>query len=282
MITLLVILICLGLDYGLNVNSRYRPLGWFASYEHTILGWSGEWVRSQPWAIIVALLLPVVLVLGLLQWLTCLSRVTCILFSIAVLWASLGTCEWRDMVLNYVRPAKTAKSDVDVSELLSDGHVDDTTVISQENTVGNKLKDAVFWQAHEQVFGVVFWFVILGPIGAGLYRFIWLMCHRSASDVVSAPTAAAIEQVHGVVAWLPARITALTYCLVGNWHPSWGAWVKNALRPGFSSGLLVECGNLAIETTSHNEKQKVKAALSLVTRTMIAWLLLLLLVVVLS
>lgn len=285
MITLLVILICLGLDYGLNVNSRYRPTKWFSVYEKTILKWAGEKVKSQPWIVVTLLLLPVLLLLGILQSLFSLSNFTQILFSVLVLWASLSTGEWRAKILDYIDEGNNTsghKAQEDLAALLSEGHTEEAPTITQENTFGNKLKDAIFWQAHEQLFGVIFWFIVLGPLGAGLYRVIWLMCHRSRSTLISKQTADLMEQIHGVAAWLPARTTALTYCLVGNWHPSWGAWAKNALRPGFSRGLLVECGNLAMDTTGQDERQKVKAALSLVTRTLVAWLLLLLLAVLLS
>jgi membrane protein required for beta-lactamase induction len=280
MITLLVILICLGLDYGLKVNSRYRLFNWFNAYENQVLALGGDWVRSQPWVTIAALIVPFAVVLCVLQWVCGFSRITHILFSIAVLWFCLSTCEWRDMILSYLQSDKDTDTG-EVAELLTDGHADEAT-IAEESSFANKLKNAIFWQAHEQVLAIIFWFVILGPIGAALYRFIWLMCHRSSSDVVSGAAATAISQVHDVAAWIPARVTALTYCLVGNWHPSWGAWAKNALRPGFSRGLLVECGNLAIESSVHEDKQKVRAALSLVTRALIAWLLVLLLAVVLN
>lgn len=281
-LTLLVILICLGLDYGLEVNSRYRPLYWFNHYEHVVLKWTKQWVNGQPWLIIAALLVPFTVVLFGVQCLSHASRVTYFLFSLVVLWFSLNTFEWRDVVLSQLNHStkEAKKTDEAIEELIGDDQIEPGALVEQ-NTLTNKIKNAIFWQAHEQVFAIVFWFIILGPLGAGLYRFIWLMCYRSSSNVIDVVTAAQIEQVHGVAAWIPARVTSLTYCLVGNWHPSWGVWAKNVMRPGFSRNLLVECGNLAIDAETLDDNHKISASLSLVTRALFAWLLIMLLVVVL-
>lgn len=90
---------------------------------------------------------------------------------------------------------------------------------------------ALFIQSHERLFGVLLWFFALGPAGAALYRLssrLPRVLHDSAPDSQAAHTA---DALHGLLAWAPARITALLYGLAGSLDDALIAWKKLLTEP---------------------------------------------------
>ena len=93
------------------------------------------------------------------------------------------------------------------------------------------LRRAVFVQANNRIFAVVFWFLVLGPTGAWLFRVLDLMRRRLAfeynrteHDFCNTALVWAIRSVHGVLAWVPARILILGYALAGSFDGALAAW----------------------------------------------------------
>src|SRR5690606_28503213 len=67
--------------------------------------------------------------------------------------------------------------------------------------------------AGRRLFGVIFWYVLLGPSGAVLFRAADLLRHRAAATPV---VDAAARQLYGVLEWAPSRLLAGTYALAGS------------------------------------------------------------------
>jgi AmpE protein len=103
------------------------------------------------------------------------------------------------------------------------------------------VEEAVFVQANNRIFGVIFWFMLLGPAGAWLFRVSDLMRRRAAfeaarpSDMPRA-TGSAPALVHGLLAWIPARLAALSYAFAGGFEDAIGNW-RSAVDHA-SRGLL--------------------------------------------
>jgi len=112
---------------------------------------------------------------------------------------------------------------------------------------------ALFIQSHERLFGVLLWFFALGPAGATLYRLTSRLpraLHDMAADSQAAHTA---DALHGLLAWLPARITAALYGLAGSLDDAISAWHKLETSPhewrSHTWAILAEVpsGSLAME-----------------------------------
>lgn len=114
-----------------------------------------------------------------------------------------------------------------------------------------KVEEAVFVQANNRLFAVIFWFVLLGPLGAWGYRVTDLVRRRAvfnarrgdSPDSSAARVAEAASALHGWLAWIPARLTALGYALTGSFDGALHAW---RTAPGTSSATIVEKSELLL------------------------------------
>jgi membrane protein required for beta-lactamase induction len=91
------------------------------------------------------------------------------------------------------------------------------------------VEDAIFIQANNRIFGVVFWFVVLGPVGAWLFRVSDLLRRRATFESLRDPglvgtVLPAIEAIYGVLKWVPARLAVLGYMLSGSFDDALNSW----------------------------------------------------------
>ena len=140
----------------------------------------------------------------------------------------------------------------------------------------------ILFQAHYNVFSVLFWFAILGPIGAILYRLTLLLISTADNDDLKL----AAEKVQQVLEWLPVRIETLAYALISHFVVVVACWVKHIFT-GLDNNkkLLASCGFAALQNHK-NEQQRIKIAdirsetLALVDRALIVWLVIIALIII--
>ena len=130
--------------------------------------------------------------------------------------------------------------------------------------------DSILVLAHERTFGIFFWFAIFGATGAMLYWILTVV--RAISDIIIIPIAGfqrCLNIMHGLAAWIPARITGLIYALVGDFVRGFNCWcsyIKATTVP--SSRVLLDCGQSSLNSISSREEEL------LVKRALIAWIIL--------
>lgn len=99
--------------------------------------------------------------------------------------------------------------------------------------------------AHRNVFGVIFWFIVLGPAGAVLYRmadFFALHWGRR-SEAEFGHFGEFAQQAFALMDWLPVRITAVVFAIVGDFEDALYCWRNQASSWfGESSGILLAAG----------------------------------------
>lgn len=81
--------------------------------------------------------------------------------------------------------------------------------------------ERLFQLALMRLFGVLFWFLLLGPFGAVAYALTRELAGRWPGD---ADFHAAIARVVAWLDWLPARLMALSFAVVGNFEEAMVAW----------------------------------------------------------
>ncbi|MEJ2139346.1 MAG: regulatory signaling modulator protein AmpE [Gammaproteobacteria bacterium] len=151
-----------------------------------------------------------------------------------------------------------------------------------EETVPD-IEQAIYAQANNRVFGVVFWFVMLGPTGAWMFRSIDLMQRRAVahirtnellmSDGEFSQVAEAVLLLHRLIAWVPARLLAIGYMLAGSYDGALDAWrsvriVPSRLFPGSNDQLLGAVGKGAAPADQGGLIERCRKARDLVGRTL--------------
>lgn len=148
------------------------------------------------------------------------------------------------------------------------------------------VERAIYVQANNRMFGVIFWFLLLGPAGAWLFRVLDLLRRRarfqqSRPDAAAADDAEApVRVLHGLLAWMPARLLATGYTLAGNFEDAARGW-REAREPGLgfvarSEELMARVGSAASgrapDTTEDPAEayERLRGAMALVMRTL--WL----------
>ena len=148
-------------------------------------------------------------------------------FAVVVLLLSLGPRDLRDEVDDYVAALERGDRDEAgrrANELL------EGDAASRGAGRREAVEEAIFVQANNRIFGVIFWFMVLGPAGAWAFRVSDLMRRRAAfeaarsGDRASKARGSAPALLHGLLAWIPARLAAFAYALAGSFEDAVGSW----------------------------------------------------------
>lgn len=89
---------------------------------------------------------------------------------------------------------------------------------------GASLVEAVFRNALRRWFGVLFWFLLLGPVGALLYRLAVLSVEGESAAQVPSTTAQGAQRLLAALDWPVAQLMTLSLALVGNFDTVLTAW----------------------------------------------------------
>ena len=249
--------------------------------------------RLSTWpAIIPVVLLAVVLVLPVFAviWFlgSTLAGFTYLLLAIVVLFFSLGPHDIGEEVGEYCRALESGE-DEQVNNAAKAIVEDAVPADADERT--SCVEAAVCVQANNRLFAVVFWFVILGPLAAWAYRVTDLIRRRAVFNAArddevdgnSARVRDAAEMLHGWLAWIPARLTAVGYAAAGHMDDALAALRaptedKDATTSERSENLLARVGIAALalqsrpdETPTERAIRGAQAANHLVFKLLLIW-----------
>lgn len=100
--------------------------------------------------------------------------------------------------------------------------------------------------AHRNVFGVIFWFLILpGPSGAVLYRLARYLGEAwgARTDSEFGEFGRFARKAFELIDWLPARLTAASFSVVGDFEDAIFCWrTQSMLWADKASGILIAAG----------------------------------------
>lgn len=100
--------------------------------------------------------------------------------------------------------------------------------------------------AHRNVFGVIFWFIVLpGPSGALLYRLARFLGEEwgERTDAEFGQFGRFARRAFEVIDWLPARMTAASFSVVGDFEDAVFCWrTQSMLWADRASGILIAAG----------------------------------------
>lgn len=236
-------------DRLLGEPRRWHPLVGFGR----LAGWlEGRLNRRRLPAGLVAWLLAVVPWVALAGWL---RPVAPFAVDVALLYFALGARSLAEHAEAVARPLRQGR--LDEARQRVGWMVSRDTAGLDESGVAKAGMESVLENGNDAIFGTLFWFAVLGGPGALLFRLantldaMW--GYRTERYNLFGRPAARIDDA---LNWLPARLTALTYALLGRtgnalacWRLQAAGWESPNAGPVMAAGagsLGVQCGGEAI------------------------------------
>jgi AmpE protein len=284
-VNFIALLVALGVERLMSAQLHVREPRWLLAYVRAALRLLGR--ESGTVRLVLAILFAIVPGVAVAAVATLFAPwghgLLRVVFAAVVLFFSFGPRDLRQEVTEY-RAAfgrgDTAAADTLAAEILEHD-------ASQRRGGGlESVAEAVFVQANNRLFGVLFWFALLGPLGALTFRVTDLMrreailrAERADAPAIAAEVSHLCQCVHGVIAFLPARLLALTYGVAGSFQESFSGWrgyVASAPDHFFDANdrLLIHAGRGALGSGwehAPDEPERARIALKLVEAAFYVW-----------
>jgi len=218
--TIIVILLAFALCHFIRELSQVRKHQWL-----------GSWIRSANdtfgklpgWddltGFLVILLLPL-LALGLLNQLVlaAFGYLGLFLLALAVLVYTFGLRDIDTQVADIIRADDEESRREALAELLR-SDVPEDVESCQAKTV-----EAVFSESLHRWFGVIFWFALLGIVGAFMYRIIdWLACEKS---TLTSAQKQRFMRARQIIDWPAAQLMTLSLAIATDFDSVFIAWKR--------------------------------------------------------
>ncbi|MBX3689188.1 regulatory signaling modulator protein AmpE [Dokdonella sp.] len=214
--TLLAIVLVLLAGHAVPELARWRDFSW-------LQGWNAQWLGDTRTSRYRPLLLPLVLVLLCLVLQALLSQVLfglpAFAFATIVLFFAWGPGDLEADIQAVLKAPDSDRRHAALQALRPDTN---SEPLPLEPVA---VVEAVFASALSRWFGVLFWFVLLGPGGALGYRAVQLLARRSAfRESFDADQLEALERTARILDWVPAHLLAFTLALVSDFDAVMGTW----------------------------------------------------------
>ncbi len=252
---MLTALLCLGavlLDRALGEPRRWHPLVGFGGLAQRVealvygppdLGAKAR--RERGIVAVILLLTPFTIAAGLLAWLPIMGLAV----ALGLLYLAIGArslAEHAEAVAAALQAGDLPLARQKVALIVSRDAAD-----LDEEGISRATVESVLENGCDAIFGALFWFALTGAAGVVLYRLAntldALWGYRTPRYLHFGWAAARFDDV---LNWLPARLTALSYALVGPkpalaWH-CWQAQAPNWKSPNAGPVMAAGAGALGL------------------------------------
>ncbi len=224
--------------YGVVRTLAMRMESWFNAGQasHGRIAWA---------AMMLILIVPTVLI----HWLcTRIGPLAELVWNILIVYLTLGFRHYSHYFTS-IQLALNSGDETTARTLLAEWSGEDTRDMEVSDIARLAVEKALI-SSHRNVFGVFFWFLIpLGPAGAILYRVAeylaraWNEPERLRNEAFGRFAANAFHWID----WIPARLTAIAFAVVGNFEDAIYAWRNFAHRwPDKAVGIILSAGGGAM------------------------------------
>lgn len=242
--TLIFILIALGLDFFLGGLERYRNYNWFTALYYFLekkLAHLKYWDSSI--GLIFVLTIPVLSLIAVIALLDHWSGILEGVFTLLLLIYCLAPEELDNRLDHFI--SAIDEGNAEKITTLSDELID-VAVIDDEDANETAVIKSVFVEAHKRSFAVIFWFLILGAVGALLYRLVNELndelndIHSNFSD--------STKVLLNILEWPSSRIMIVAMALAGSLVDVFSGWKhSDHLTFDVNNKVIIEAGMGALQ-----------------------------------
>jgi adenosylcobinamide-phosphate synthase len=248
--SLLALIAALLLEQLHPLSSRRYLYGWLSGYAGFFGHHFNAGERRQGRVAWVLAVLPLLLVAMTLYWLLYRAHpVFAFAFNVLVLYLTMGFRQFS----HYFTDIHQALRDDDLERarsLLAEWRGESAHELNAEEVARLTIEQALL-ASHRNVFGVIVWFVLFSVLGLGgaagvlLYRigqFLRARWSEGEWDEAGEFGNFARQAFH-LLEWLPTRLTAMTFAIVGDFEDTVYCWRTQAANwPDEDAGILLASG----------------------------------------
>lgn len=274
----IILLICLGAQRYLNIQFSIAQFNWFKSY-HDLLKKFIPANLMQGLLGLLILVLPASLLVAIVGWIVGRVWLLALIYGVVVLFYCLDGRDLGAQFKEYLNgeASGAAAADAIASDILAE------PVPAEGPARARAISNAIFFQSLHHVFGVIFWYVLLGYFGLGLFgAFAYFLTHYIASQVRKSDSeftayASAAGTLEAILAYVPVRILGFAFGVVGSFGSASAQVIKHLLGGLSSVNSLAALFGLAalnadVEKPDNANIEENKAALNLVFMATGVWL----------
>lgn len=286
---LIAIFFALGAERLFPAIYALRSYDWLAGYSAWLRLRLGVLEKGASGVLLV--IGPLVLLVGVsyfilhqIQWLLGFA------LSVLVLILCLGPRNLDEQVDLYVHARESGDSDGAhraASDLLH------AQVSGPSFHLNRAVTESILVQSNERLFAVLFWFALLPPFGAALYRLSLVLTQSTAKERDASEFAQAAARLQAILDWVPARLVALAFAATGsfvdavsNWRNSKAVWAGKWEASNTATLVASGIGALRLHEEAapapedvQAEVHEIRSAQALVWRALVMWIVIIALMV---
>ena len=285
------------------LSSRKYLSGWLSGYASFFQNHFNAGQRKQGRIAWLLAVLPLIVAVIILFWLLCrVHPVVALAFNVLVLYLTMGFRQFSHYYTDIHQALRNDELD-EARALLSRWRGVPAHELDAEEVARVTIEEALL-ASQRNVFGVIVWFVLFSALGLGgaagalLYRLGQFLRARWADDDFQTGGFGEFSQrAFYLLEWLPVRLTAMTFAIVGDFEETMHCWRTQAASwPDPEAGILLASGAGALgvrlgmpipqggvpqERTElgvghEADADLMQSAIGLVWRSVVFWLILLL------
>jgi AmpE protein len=280
--TFLSILIALLLERITPQLVEYRKFQWLRDY--------GQWLvevlhieKLGSWMSFAILLSPLIVVMWILNGMFghALFGLFELAFNVIVIFLCLGPRDLDKQIDHYLDAIDVGDEQ---QRFASASRLTVTTPSMDLPVQAVQVCKSLFIEANIRVYAVLFWFVVLGPVAAVVYRLIDQWYRNSYLPASLSAIQSEIGLLAGWIDWIPSRLTMFAYMLSGSFDAGLQAYRNmqhtaiNAYQQNCEFLELVGFQSLSVNdaSTQNLAMEMVRKSRGLILRSLVVWLLLIL------
>lgn len=244
--------------------------GWFLSLLSIVQGFSER--------LTVRLLLGILLPALIMTWLVSafsevLFGLVYLLLNILLLLYCMGRGDFSELIGEYRQ--RWLNEDYESAYLFACSRlgIDQEDQISETGRLNALVKQELLYRGYERWFATVFYFLLIGVLGALLYRLVHLYRVHSKSEAERH----LLDSVLAVADWLPARLLSLAFAITGDFVATMAPLIESLTEPLQPvRKLLSDSARVALVIQDDRPLEEgideLSAIQGLLSRSAIAWL----------
>lgn len=280
---IIVLLICLGVQRFLNIQFSLPQFDWFKLYRDLIKSFLPANLQQGIVGLLITVL-PVAIIVWLLGMLLGGVMIAYLILSVVVMFVCLDGRDLGAQMKAYMSGDASGQAEADAlaSKITGDATPADGPAKARAIT------NAIFFQGLHHVFGVVFWYLILGLFGAITYFLVhYIASNAKKADSDLAPLGESANMVQAILDWIPVRLLGLSFAIVGSSGDVIKQVTKNLVGALSKESRLAEVFGLAALKADSDKPETAnleenKSALGLVFMATGVWLAIVLVIAIIS